>query len=70
MGLLKYFVLLGVHFLIYDHIIYIHIHGGWGSVGGIATRCRLHEPVLESRWGLNFPLPSRPSLGHPQSHIK
>jgi len=33
---------------------------------GIATRYRLGGPGIESRWGRNFPHPSRPALGPTQ----
>ena len=36
---------------------------GLDSVVGIATRCRLDCPGIESRWGLDFPHPFRPTLG-------
>ena len=39
-----------------------------GSVG-IATRYGLDGPGIESRWGRDFPRPSRPALGpHPSSY--
>jgi hypothetical protein len=36
--------------------------GGWDSVVGIATRYGLDGPGIESRWGRDFPHPSRPAL--------
>jgi hypothetical protein len=37
---------------------------GRDSSVGIATRCRLVGPVIDSRWGgRDFPHPSRPALG-------
>jgi len=41
---------------------------GPGSVVGIATGYGLDGPGIESRWGRDFPHPSRPALGpHPAS---
>ena len=34
---------------------------GWGSSVGIATRKGLGGPGIESRWGRDFPHPSRPA---------
>jgi hypothetical protein len=41
---------------------------GWGrdSSVGIATRYGLDGPGIESRWGRDFPHPSRPALGPTQ----
>ena len=39
-----------------------HVVGRDSSVG-IATRYGLDGPGIESRWGWNFPHPSRPALG-------
>jgi hypothetical protein len=36
---------------------------GQGSSVGIATRYGLDDPGIESRWGRDFPYPSRPALG-------
>jgi hypothetical protein len=36
---------------------------GRDSVAGIAIRCGLDGPGIESRWGRDFPHPSRPALG-------
>jgi hypothetical protein len=36
---------------------------GWDSSVGIATRYGLDGPGIESRWGRDFPHPSRPALG-------
>ena len=47
--------------------IYIYIYGGWDSAVGIATRYGLDGPGIESRWGRDFPHPSRPALGDPPS---
>ena len=37
---------------------------------GIATRYGLDGPGIESRWGRDFPHPSRPSLGPTQPPIQ
>ena len=42
---------------------------GRDSSVGIATRCRLDGPVIESRWGRDFPHPSKPALGPTQPPI-
>ena len=39
---------------------------GWDSVVGIVTCCGLDGPGIGSRWGRDFPHPSRPALGHTQ----
>jgi hypothetical protein len=43
---------------------------GWDGVVGIATRYGLDGPGIESRWGRDFPHPSRPALGPTQPPIK
>ena len=45
---------------------------GWGrdSSVGIATRYGLDGPGIESRWGRDFPHPSRPSVGPTQPHVQ
>ena len=48
---------------------YIYIVGRNGSVG-IATRYRLEGPGIESRWGRDFPHPSRQALGSTQNSIQ
>ena len=40
----------------------IEERGGPGSVVGIATVYGLDGPVIESRWGRDFPNLSRPAL--------
>ena len=46
-------------------LINCHPEDGVGrdSVVGIATRCGLDGPGIESRWERDFPLPSRRTLG-------
>jgi hypothetical protein len=43
---------------------------GRDSSVGIAIRYRLDGPGIESRWGQDFPHPSRPALGLTQPPIK
>ena len=43
--------------------------GGRDSSVGIATRYGLGGPGFESRWGRDFPHPSRAALGPTQPHI-
>jgi hypothetical protein len=45
---------------------------GRDSAVGIATRYGLDRPGIESRWGRDFPHPSRPTLGstHPPAQCK
>jgi hypothetical protein len=43
---------------------------GRDSVVGIATRYGRDGPGIESRWGRDFPHPSRPALGPTQPPIK
>jgi hypothetical protein len=43
---------------------------GWDSIVGIATRCKLDGPGIESRWGRDFPHPSRRALGPTQPPIQ
>jgi len=40
------------------------------SVVGIATRYGLDGPGIESRWGRDFPYPSRPAVGPTQPPIQ
>ena len=44
--------------------------GGRDSSVGIATRYRLDGPGIESRWGRDFPHPSRPALGPTQPPVQ
>ena len=43
---------------------------GRDSSVGTATRYEVDGPGIESRWGRDFPHPSRPSLGNTQPPIK
>ena len=43
---------------------------GRDSTVGIATRYVLDGPGIESRWGPDFPHPSRPALGPTQPPIQ
>ena len=43
---------------------------GRDSSVGIATRYGLDGPGIESRWGQDFPQPSRPPLGPTQAPIQ
>jgi hypothetical protein len=43
---------------------------GQGSVVGIASRYGLEGPGILSRWGRNFPHPSRPALRSCKPPIK
>ena len=43
---------------------------GWDSAVGIATRYGLDGPGIESRWGRDFPHPSRPALGPTQPPVQ
>jgi hypothetical protein len=43
---------------------------GRDSSVGIATRNGLEGPEIESRWGRDFPHPSRPALGPTQPPIQ
>jgi len=43
---------------------------GRDSSVGIATRCGLDGPRIESRWGRDFPHPSRSALGPTQPPIQ
>ena len=44
--------------------------GGRDSSVGIATRYGQDGPGIESRWGRDFPLPSRPALGPTQPPVQ
>jgi hypothetical protein len=54
------------------HVPYGELLGtkGRDSVVGIATRFGLDGPGIESRWGRNFPHPSRPAPGPTQHPIQ
>jgi hypothetical protein len=49
---------------------YIIFSAGRDSSVGIATRYGLDGPGIESRWGRDFPHPSRPALGPTQPPIQ
>jgi hypothetical protein len=55
-----------------DGIIHVVFAQGMGrdSSFDIATRYRLDSPGNESRWGRDFPRPSRPALGPTQAPIQ
>jgi hypothetical protein len=42
----------------------------WNSVVGIASRYGLDGLGIESRWGRDFPQPSRPALGPTQPPVQ
>jgi hypothetical protein len=59
---------ISIPYLYFFHIFWPHtlkIRGRDSSVG-IATRYGLDGPGIESRWGQDFPHPSRPALGPTQ----
>ena len=67
---LKVFVRFNI-FAFRTNFCYItYFHGGRDSSVGIATRYGLDGPGIESRWGLDFPHPSRPALGPTQPSIQ
>ena len=49
---------------------YIGGQVGWDSSVGTATRYGLDGPGIETRWGREFPHPSRPALGPTQPPIQ
>jgi len=46
------------------------VRSGPGSVVCIATRYGLDGPEIESRWGRDFPHPSRPAVGPTQPPVQ
>jgi hypothetical protein len=50
----------------YDCSVVPNNNVGRDSSVGIATRYRLDGPEIESRWGRDFPHPSKPALGPTQ----
>jgi hypothetical protein len=53
-----------------QYIEYRNIFVDQHSVVGIATRYGLEGPGIQSRWGRNFPYPSRPALQSCQPPVK
>ena len=49
---------------------YFTVNVGRDSSVGIATRYGLDGPGIESRWGRDFPYPSRPALGPTQPPVQ
>ena len=49
---------------------YPHRKGGRNSPVGIATRHELDGPVIEFRWGRDFPHPLRPARGSTQPPVQ
>ena len=49
--------------------VFINYIEGRDSSVDIATRYGLDGPVIKSRWGRDFPHPSRPALGSTQPPI-
>jgi hypothetical protein len=47
-----------------------YFYMGRDSSVGIVTRYGLHGPGIESRWGRDFPHPSRPAVGPTQPPIQ
>ena len=59
--------------LCYMYIVYVHyvrISVSRDSSVGTATRYGLDGPDVESRWGLDFPYPSRPGMTPTQTPIQ
>ena len=50
------------------YVVVLQYAGRDGAVG-IATRYGLDGPVIESRWGQDFPHLSRPALGPTQTPV-
>jgi hypothetical protein len=65
MCVLVFFTALSEAFLIIRRKSANYYHKVPDSSVGIATRYRLDGPVIESRWGRNFPHPSRPAWRDP-----
>jgi hypothetical protein len=75
--ILSVFVALGIlHALRMCHTVICDLFGStvfmscYPINGGIATRYGLDGPGIESRWGRDFPHPSRPTLGPTQPPIQ
>ena len=53
-------------YIVFEQLVCV----GRDSSVGIATRYGLDGPGIESRWGRDFPYPSRPALGPTQPPIQ
>jgi len=67
--IILYYIIL-YYIILYYIILYIIKLVGRDSSVGTATRYGLDGPRMESRWGRDFPLPSRPALGLTQPPIQ
>ena len=59
-----------LHFYITVLFCILVIYVGRDSAVGISTALRLECPGIESRWGRDFPHPSRPALGPTQPPVQ
>ena len=55
---------------VFIYIFCTMTNSGRDSSVGIATRYGLDSPGIESRWGRDFPHPSRPALGPTQHPVQ
>ena len=53
-----------------DFVQAVNFSVGRDSSVGVATRYELDGPGIESRWGRDFPHPSRPALGPAQLPVQ